>query len=178
MLTTAPPTDDDLQPDLARARKLLGDRIRRPLRLGTPAFCNECQGAAERIARDLGAIGVQVEVARVRESDDTEQDFDMHMTALFPDTPDRGAFIAQLLGIAHPPGWLPTNLDGADRPLTLLTGAARERRVTRLEEEIAQQEPAAVFGYSVKGAYFGPAIGCLGFTPLGLLDITALCPAS
>ena len=178
MLSTAPPTDDELQPNVAQARRLIGTSIRRPLRLGVPAFCNECQAAAERIARDLEGVGLQVEVARVREGDDPERDFDLHMTALFPDTPDRAAFITQLLGIAHPPGWLPAALDGADRPLASLTGDAREARVTRLEEEISRQAPAAVFAYSVKGAYFGPTIGCVEFTPLGLLDIVGLCPVS
>jgi len=40
------------------------------------------------------------------------------------------------------------------------------------------QVPAAVYGYSVHGAYLGRSLGCVDFWPTGELDLAALCPAS
>jgi hypothetical protein len=71
---------------------------------------------------------------------------------------------------------LPRELQDAERTLTRLTGDALEERVTRLEDQVRSATPGAVFGYSVKGAYFGPTVGCEQFWPTGLLDLTALCP--
>ena len=181
MLTGTPPTPDELRPDVARARTLLGTGVRRPLTIAVPSFCSECQSAADRIARDLRGIGLQVEVSRVRESSDVQDpfaNFDMRVGAVFPDTPDRGSFLSQLLTVEIPSGWLPTPLQNLDKTLTTVSGADREKRVTELAAATAAQFPAAVYGYSVKGAYLGPTIGCIEFWPTGELDLTALCPGS
>ncbi|HEY7526830.1 MAG TPA: ABC transporter substrate-binding protein [Candidatus Limnocylindria bacterium] len=178
MFTGPPPRAAELQPRLAMARRQLHG-VNRQLRLAVPAFCGECRNAAEELAADLGAVGLQIEIATVRESAgeaDPYGDFDMTVGAIFPDTPDRAAFLSQLLAFADPPGWLPRELQDAERTLTRLTGDALEERVTRLEDQVRSATPGAVFGYSVKGAYFGPTVGCEQFWPTGLLDLTALCP--
>src|SRR5439155_9288431 len=107
---------DELRPDTTRARVLLRG-VRRPLTLAVPPFCDECQEAASRIAGDLRALGLQIEIRRVSASVNDEtayKDFDMKLGAVWPDTPDRGAFLSQLLAVAIPPGWLPKPLQLAD----------------------------------------------------------------
>jgi len=181
MLSGAPPSPQELRPDVARARTLLGASIRRTLTLAVPGFCDECQRAADRIATDLRGVGLQLEVERVRDPSEVEDPagrFDLRIGAVWPDTPDRGMFFSQLLTLEISPGWLPAPLTGEDEALAKLSGADREQRVTELAAATAQQVPAAVFGYSVRGAYFGPKVGCIQFWPTGELDITALCPAS
>ncbi|MDP9269799.1 MAG: ABC transporter substrate-binding protein [Chloroflexota bacterium] len=181
MNSGAAPSAEELRPDLQRARALLGTGVSRTLTLAVPSFCDECQSAGDRIASDLRGVGLQVEVQRVRESADVQDpfaNFDMRLGAIWPDTPDRGAFLSQLLTLEVPSGWLPAPLQGVDKSLTRVSGAEREKRVTELAATTAEQVPAAVYGYSVKGAYFGRTVGCVQFWPTGELDVTALCPAS
>jgi peptide/nickel transport system substrate-binding protein len=181
MLSGAPPSPDDLKPDPASARRLLGAGVRRTLTLAAPSFCDECQSAAARIVSDLRGVGLQIEVERVRDPSEVEDPtgrFDLRIGAVWPDTPDRGMFLSQLLTLEISSGWLPAPLRGENEALAKLSGVDREQRVTQLAAATAQQVPAAVYGYSVRGAYFGPKVGCVQFWPTGELDITALCPAS
>jgi ABC-type transport system substrate-binding protein/class 3 adenylate cyclase len=181
MLSGAPPSPQELRPDVAQARVLLGAGIPRTLTLAVPGFCDECQRAAERIASDLQGVGLHIEVQRARDASEVEDPagpFDLRLGAVWPDTPDRGAFFSQLLTLEISPGWLPASLQGADKALAKLSGADREKRVTDLAAATAQQVPSAVYGYSVRGAYFGKSLGCVQFWPTGELDITALCPES
>ena len=181
MLAGAPPSAQELRPDVARARTLLGAGIRQTLTLAVPGFCDECQSAADQIVNDLRAVGLQINVQRVRdpsEVDDPTGPFDLRLGAVWPDTPDRGAFLSQLLTLEISPGWLPAPLKGADKTLARLSGADREASVTELATATAQQVPSAVYGYSVHGAYFGKTLGCIQFWPTGELDITELCPGA
>jgi ABC-type transport system substrate-binding protein/class 3 adenylate cyclase len=179
MLSGPPPSASELRPDPARARTLLGTGIGRALTIVTPGFCDECQRAADRIASDLRGVGLDVEVRRAsRAEEDPFANADMRLGAIWPDTPDRGTFLAELLSLEVPPGWLPAPLRGFDETLARASGAERESRVTDLAAMAAEQVPAAVYGYTVRGAYFGPKIGCVQFWPTGELDLTALCPAS
>jgi class 3 adenylate cyclase len=67
---------------------------------------------------------------------------------------------------------------GAAAMLLGAAGFAIVLRPAAAPARTAAQFPAAVYGYSVKGAYLGPTIGWVQFWPTGELDNTALCPAS
>jgi class 3 adenylate cyclase/ABC-type oligopeptide transport system substrate-binding subunit/streptogramin lyase len=179
MLGTPAPSADELRPNQARARQLLRGIVQRPVKMAVPTSC-DCKDAAERIARDLRVVGLQVDIQEVNEGEGSEPyaEFDMTLVAVWPDTPDRGAFLGQLLSVAIPPGWLPKPLDAFDATIAGLSGQGRDARVTQLAADAAAQFPAAVYGYSIHGAYVRKSIGCVDFWPNGELDLAAICPGS
>ena len=180
MLVGPAPSADELRPDTTPARALLSG-VRRPLTLAVPPFCDECRAAADRVAGDLRAVGLQIDVRQVDASlnDKTAyRDFDMKIGAVWPDTPDRGAFLSQLLTVAIPTGWLSKPMQGVDAILARLAGPDRETRVTQLAALARDQVSAAVYGYSVHGAYLSRRLGCVDFWPTGELDLAALCRPS
>jgi ABC-type transport system substrate-binding protein/class 3 adenylate cyclase len=177
---SATPSADELKPDPARARAMLGAGVKRALILRVPNFCDECHRAAERIASDLKAVGLEVQVLGEEEGSEGDPfgNADLRVGAAWPDTPDRGMFLTLLFDVEVPQGWLPKALLGSTQRLAKLNGDEREQGVDQLEALADKQVPAAIYGYSVMGAYFRNKVSCIEFWPDGELNLAALCPAS
>jgi hypothetical protein len=73
--------------------------------------------------------------------------------------------------------WVPASLSGAAEELIAADAAERADAAEALADGLfADEVPVAVVAYTVNGAFFAPSVGCLQFTPLGELDLVALCP--
>lgn len=169
--------------DLDAARALVGDRTGTTVRLAVTENCQDCASAAAVIVKNLAAIGLKVELVPLPDSygaiREPNANYDLRVGATWPDLSDAGAFIDQMFASSLLADWLPDSVAGVRDVLRPLAGAERDAKATELANGLlAEEVPIAVCGYTVRGAYFGPTIGCVQFSPMGTLDLTALCPAS
>jgi hypothetical protein len=130
---------------------------------------------------DLAAIGLKVEVDAIEDSfaaiHEPKAPYDMKIGSGGPDTPDPATFLAEVLTEHMPSEWVPASLRGAADKVAAATAAERATGAEALANGLfAHEVPLAVYAYIVHGAFFAPSIGCLQFSPLGDLDLVALCP--
>ena len=170
------------EPDVEAAKTLVGDRAGTKIRLDVTDGCQECKAAASMIVRNLAALGLDVEVVSVPDSyhaiREPKADYDMRIGATWPDLVGAASFLDQVLSTSLPASWLPEAIKGVQDTLRPATGDDREVRARELADGLLAGElPVAVYGYTVRGAYLGPTVGCVEFSPIGTIDLTALCPA-
>jgi ABC-type oligopeptide transport system substrate-binding subunit/class 3 adenylate cyclase len=168
-------------PEVAKARQLAQPFSGSELKLVIGEDCEECARAAKVVVSELGAIGLRVQVEAVSDpvaaANIHGSPYDMLLGGIWPETPDPARFVAQVVGKDIPSGWAPSAIAGAAKKLGATSGKERAAAASALVTgQLAGEVPLAVFGYTVHGAFFVPSIGCLRFTPLGSLDLVALCP--
>ena len=170
-------------PDLALARRLARPYAGKELRLVTGNDCDECLRAANSIADQLAAIGLEVQVEGVPDplaaANAPNSPYDMLGGASWPIAPDPALFVSDLLLKDLPIPWLPKSLVVAAGNLRMLTGADRVEAAEQLvQNQFGGEYPVAIFANTVTGAFFSPTLGCLQFNAAGTLDLVALCPGS
>jgi peptide/nickel transport system substrate-binding protein len=168
-------------PDLATARQLAKAYSGRTLRLITGEGCEECARAAKVVVNELAALGLRVQVDSVGDpvaaANAPNAQYDMLIGASWPEAPDPADFVIQVFSRDLPATWVRADVVEAVERLAATGGTEREAAAEALVKgQLASEVPLAIYAYTVHGAFFGPTVGCLRFTPTGDLDLVSLCP--
>jgi ABC-type transport system substrate-binding protein len=176
------------RPDLGTARRLAGSKRREAVLLMPCDF--SASRAAGILRSNLARIGITVRIVRFGGCDQQAvlgafRKADMIIgTNLFcaPCERDPAPFFQGLLehglrGAPLPPG--PWDAPAFQRQLAAaarLRGRARVAGYVRLDDQLAREAPAVVYGSFLYGEYFGARVGCKQFPPFRQgVDLGSLC---
>jgi ABC-type transport system substrate-binding protein len=174
-------TDPLIQPDLRRAKALLGGK-RSVAVMAVLADCDACLRVAESVRAQLRPIGI---VVRIRKMSDVSApalarapvDLVERVTSL--PFPDGASFFAKILGGDVPIGWLPARVGSRSARVAALSGRRRSEAAALFGHELVRKDVAlAVFAHGSIGELFSARIGCIQPQPFGTgVDLAALCLA-
>jgi ABC-type transport system substrate-binding protein len=176
------------RPDLGTARRLAGSKRREAVLLMPCDF--SASGAAGVLRSNLARIGIAVRIVRFGGCDQSAvltafRRADMIIgTNLFCGACERdpapffqGLLEHGLQGAPLPPG--PWGAPAFQRQLARaarLRGQARVAAYTRLDDQLAREAPAIVYGSFLYSEYFGTRVGCKHFPPYRQgVDLGSLC---
>jgi ABC-type transport system substrate-binding protein len=174
------PFPDD-GPDLAEARRLLGDahpHVVMPLSSG----CDFCRTMEDEVVDQLKAVGFAVETVEDPNVDGAIHDhpgkFDLAVSGSAPEWPDLASYLPLLFGEYIPQEWLPDEIGAGASAVADAPDAEREQRAREfLAGPVADLVPATAFGTPVAGSLLSPRLGCQVFPPFGFgVDLAAMCP--
>jgi ABC-type transport system substrate-binding protein len=178
------PTDG---PDLARARKLAGNKSRTAVLYAGNGSTSLKR--AQVLVRNLAAIGIRVEVKALSEAAATKryaktgEPFDIAETNWVADYFDPYNFLNQLFDPNITPAALSVDVSRFDEPsynrrlesAAELTGAARYRAYAKLDADLTRNAaPILVWGNPATEHLYSARMGCQIYGPHGV-DLAALC---
>ena len=168
------------RPDLAAARRLAGG----PRRQAVISICLDPRlpKLAAIVRADLARIGMTASVLSSPQCPGHYRRADLFFTTIGPDELDPQPFVDQALdssvfGSPLGPGpWRAARFQSEARRAAALRGHDRLVAYRRVQAQLLQMAPLAVFGSYVWGEYLSPKIGCrVQQAEFGFLDLGELC---
>jgi ABC-type oligopeptide transport system substrate-binding subunit len=149
--------------------------------MAVSAHCSQCDQSARIVQRDLGTIGIDVELRKVDAAAATagESRFDLLDLRVDLPYPDPAPFLSEIVGDI-PAGWISPAVSARVKSLAALSGRRRTVTAASIADRLVRHDVLfAAYGTPQISQFIAPSLGCRVFSPVGYgLDLAASCPGS